>query len=148
MASPQWGLCGLGSRLGWNKKIEMTLSISKHVGRRPLGLICVFSPGSVRHEVASSPLWAGLRTSVGWIPESGSGGSSPRALLGLVGVGLISCVTPSMVSANGGVELTTLASMARVLRSASSLTGMSEWNLGPLFVGGVGIALMWHSIAP
>ena len=32
--------------------------------------------------------------------------------------------TPSVVSATGGVELTSLASMARVSRSVSSLTGM------------------------
>jgi len=29
MASPQWGFYGLGSRLGSNEKIEMTLSTSK-----------------------------------------------------------------------------------------------------------------------
>ena len=57
-------------------------------------------------------------------------------------------VTPSMVSATRGVELTSLASMARVLRSVSSLTGMSEWNPGLSSADGIGIALMWHSIAP
>ena len=36
----------------------------------------------------------------------------------------------------------TLASMARVSRSESSLTGMSEWNPSPSFADGVGIALM------
>ena len=46
-------------------------------------------------------------------------------------------VTPSVVSATGGVELMSLASMARVLRSVSSLMGMSEWNLGPSFVTGL-----------
>ena len=45
-------------------------------------------------------------------------------------------VTPSVVSATGGVELTSLVSMARVSRSVSSLTGMSEWNPGPSFVTG------------
>ena len=39
----------------------------------------------------------------------------------------------------------TLASMARVLHSVSSLTGMFEWNLGLSSTDGVGIALMWHS---
>ena len=43
MASPQWGFYGLGLRLGSNEKVEMTLSASKRVEQRPLGLICVFS---------------------------------------------------------------------------------------------------------
>ena len=42
MASPQLGFCGLGSRLGSNEKVEMTLSASKRVRQRPLGIICVF----------------------------------------------------------------------------------------------------------
>ena len=46
-------------------------------------------------------------------------------------------VAPSAVFATGGVELTSLASMARVMFSVSSLTGMFEWNLGPLFVMGL-----------
>ena len=39
----------------------------------------------------------------------------------------------------------TLASMARVSCSVSSLTGMSEWNPGSSFADGVNITLMWHS---
>ena len=42
----------------------------------------------------------------------------------------------------------TLASMARVLRSMSSLMGMFEWNLGPSSANGISIALMWHSTTP
>ena len=61
---------------------------------------------------------------------------SPRALWGSVEVGHVSCVTPSLVSATGGAELTTLASMARVTRSVSLLTGMSKWNSGPSFMMG------------
>ena len=45
-------------------------------------------------------------------------------------------VTPSVVSTTGGVGLTSLASMARVSRLVSSLTGMSEWNSGPSFITG------------
>jgi hypothetical protein len=45
-------------------------------------------------------------------------------------------VTLSVVSATGGVELTSLASMARVSRSVNSLTGMSKWNPGSSFVTG------------
>ena len=45
-------------------------------------------------------------------------------------------VTPSVVSAIGGVELTPLALMARVSRSVSLLTGISKWNLGPSFMTG------------
>jgi len=115
----------------------MTLSASKQVGQRLLGLICVFSPGFVRREAASSPSWAGLRTPVSWIPELGSGGSSPRAPLGLVGVSRVACVTPSRVSTTRGAKLTILALMARVSCSLSSLTGMSEWNLGSSFVTGL-----------
>ena len=73
---------------------------------------------------------------VGRIPELGSGGSSPRAPLGSVGVGRVLCFTPSMVSATGGVELMPLALMARVAGSVSSLTSMSEWNPGPSFITG------------
>jgi len=148
LASPRWRFYGFRSRLGSNEKVNITLSASKRVRRRPLGLICVFSHGPVQHEAASSPSWASLRTPVYWILELGSGGSSPRALLGSVGVDQISCVTPSVVSATGGAELTTLASMTRVSRSVSSLTGMFEWNPGLSFADGVGIALMWHSTAP
>ena len=32
MASPQWGFCGVGLRLGSNEKVEMTLPASKRVG--------------------------------------------------------------------------------------------------------------------
>ena len=46
-------------------------------------------------------------------------------------------VTPSVVFVIGGVELTSHALMARVLRSVSSLTGMFEWNPGPSFVKGL-----------
>ena len=77
MASPQWGFCGLGSRLGLNEKVEMTLSASKWVEQRLLGLICVFSPSSVRREAASSPSRDSLQTLIRWIPEFGSGSSSP-----------------------------------------------------------------------
>ena len=89
----------------------------------------------------------GQRSNPG-LPILGLGGSSPRAPWGLVGVGHVSCVTLSLVSITRGVELTTLASMARVSGTVSSLTGMSEWNLGPSFDDGVDIALMWHSSAP
>ena len=57
-------------------------------------------------------------------------------------------VTPSMVSTTGGVELTSLALMARVTRSVSLLTGMFEWNPDPPFVMGSAKALMCHSTAP
>ena len=77
MASPQLGFCGLGSRLGSNKKVEMTLSASKRVRQRLLGFIYVFSPSSVRREVASGPSWVSLQTPVSWTPNLGSGGSSP-----------------------------------------------------------------------
>jgi hypothetical protein len=134
MASPQWGFYGLGSSLGSNEKVEMTLSTSRQVGRRPLGLICVFSPNSVQREASSGPLWVGLRTPVSWTPDFKSGGSSPRALWGSVEVGHVSCITPS--------------SVARVSHSVSSLTGTSEWNSGPSFADVVGIALIWHSTTP
>ena len=49
---------------------------------------------------------------VGWIFESGLGGPSPRAPLGSVRVGQVSCVTPFEVCTTRGVELTSLASMA------------------------------------
>ena len=136
MASSQWGFYGLGARLGSNEKVEMTLSTSKRVGRRPLGLIYIFSPSSVRREVALSPSRAGLRTLVRWIPESGSSGSNPQAPLGSVGVDQILCDTPSVVSATEGVELMSLASMARVSHSMSLLTSMFKWNPGPSFVMG------------
>ena len=87
MASPHWGFCGLGSRLGSNEKDEITLSASERVERRLLGLIYVFSPSSIRCEVALSPSQAGLQTLFSWISELGSGGLRPRALLGSVGVG-------------------------------------------------------------
>ena len=57
-------------------------------------------------------------------------------------------VAPSVVFVTGGVEATSLASMARVTRLMSSLTGMFEWNLVPSLVTGVGKALEWHSVAP
>ena len=126
----------------------MTLSASERVEQRPLGLICVFSPGTIRREVTSGPSRAGLRTSVSWTPDLGLGGSSPQASWGSVGVGRVLCVTPSVVSATGGVELTSLALTAQVTCSVSSLAGMSEWNPGPSFADGVSIALMWHSTAP
>ena len=56
-------------------------------------------------------------------------------------------VTLSVVSVIGGVELTSLASMARVTRSVSSLMGMFEWNLGPSFMTGLAKPFMWHSTA-
>ena len=40
----------------------------------------------------------------------------------------------SEVSATRGVELTSLASMAQVMCSVSSLMGLFEWNLDPSFV--------------
>ena len=46
-------------------------------------------------------------------------------------------ITPSEVSATGGVELTSLASMAQVMRLVSSLTSMLEWNPGPLVAMGL-----------
>ena len=45
-------------------------------------------------------------------------------------------VAPSMVSATEGVELMSLASMARVTRSVCSLMGMFERNPGPSFMMG------------
>ena len=45
-------------------------------------------------------------------------------------------VTPSMVSATRGVELTLLALVARMMCSVSSLTGMFERNLAPSLVTG------------
>ena len=57
-------------------------------------------------------------------------------------------VTLFVVFATRGVELMSLASMARVTRSVSLLTGMFEWNLGLSFVMGSAKALMWHSTAP
>ena len=45
-------------------------------------------------------------------------------------------VALSMVSATGGVELTSLASMTQVTRSVSSLTGMFKWNPGLSFMMG------------
>ena len=80
-----------------------------------------------------------------WSLNLGSGGSSPQAPWGLVGVGHVSCVTPSLVSTTGGAELTTLASTARVSRSMISLMGMFMWNPGPSFADRVSRALMWHS---
>ena len=148
LASPRWRFYGLGSRLGSNKNVEMTLSAFKWVGRRPLGLIYIFSPSSGRRGAALSPSWVHLRTLVSWIPELGSGGSRLRAPLGSIGVGRISCVTPSTVFSTRGAELMTLASMAQVSRSVSSLTGTSKWNLSPSFTNGVSIALLWHSTAP
>ena len=103
----------------------MSLFTSERGRERPLGLIYIFSLGSVRRDVASSTSWAGLQTLVNWIPELGSGGSIPQASLGSVGVSQISCVTPSVVSTTGGADLTTLASMARVSCSMSSLMGTS-----------------------
>ena len=50
----RWRFCGHGSRLGSNEKVQMTLSAFERVEQGPLGLICFFSPGSVRHEVTSS----------------------------------------------------------------------------------------------
>ena len=44
--------------------------------------------------------------------------------------------TPSVVFATEGVEVTSLASMARVTRLMSSLTGMFKWNRGPSFMMG------------
>ena len=77
MASLQIGILSGRLRLGSNEKVEMTLSASEWVGRRLLGLICVFFPSSVGRDMVLSPLWANLRTSIGQIPELGSGGSSP-----------------------------------------------------------------------
>jgi len=111
-------------------------------GRRPLRLIYVFSPGSCLTRgglvsFAGRPSNLGLSMSdrAAWVPEP---------CWGLIGVGHFSCVTPSSVFATGGVELTTLASMARVLRSMSSLTGTFVWNPGPSFADGIGRACWWH----
>ena len=126
LASPRWRFYGLGLRSGSNEKVEMTLSAFKRVGRRPLGPICVFSPGSGQREAASGPSRAGLRTLVWWILEFGLGGSSPQAPWGLEGFDQISCITSSLVSTTRGAKLMTLALMARVSRSVSSLTGTFE----------------------
>ena len=42
MASPRWRFYGLGTGLGSNKKVEMTLSARLGEGR--MGLICIFLP--------------------------------------------------------------------------------------------------------
>ena len=57
-------------------------------------------------------------------------------------------IAPSVVFATGGVEATSLASMARVARLMSSLTGMFERNPILLLCDRVGKALGWHSVAP
>ena len=57
-------------------------------------------------------------------------------------------VTLSTISTTGGVELTSLASMARVMRSVSSLTVMFEGNRVPSLMMGSTKALVWHSVAP
>ena len=109
----------------------MTQSASKRVGRRPLGLIYIFSPDSVRREVTLGPSWAAFEP---WSPDFRSGGSSPQAPRGSVGVGRISCITLSSIFTTRGAELTILASMARVSRSVSSLMGTFEriWVCHPL----------------
>ena len=45
-------------------------------------------------------------------------------------------IAPSVVSTTGGVELTSLALMAQVMRSVSLLTGMFKWNPVPSLVTG------------
>ena len=45
LASPRWRFYGLGRGLGSNEKVEMTLSARLGEGR--MGLIYVFSPGSI-----------------------------------------------------------------------------------------------------
>ena len=57
-------------------------------------------------------------------------------------------VAPSTVSVIRGVELTSLASMARVMCSMSSVTGMFEWNLIPLLCDRVNKAPGWCFVAP
>ena len=69
-------------------------------------------------DIGTQPLRLDSRVGVGW-PE-------PPSPLVLVGVGRVSCVTPYAVSATGGVELMSLASMAQVTCSVSSLSGMFE----------------------
>ena len=57
-------------------------------------------------------------------------------------------VAPSVVLTIGGVEATSLASMARVTCLMSSLTGMFELNPINLLCDRDGKALMWPFIAP
>ena len=73
-----------------------------------------------------------------WSPCESNFPRAPAHSGGLVeGLLIFVIITPSVVSAIGGVELTSLASMARVTHSVSLLMGMSEWNQGPLFVTGL-----------
>ena len=104
----------------------MTFPALMQVGQRSLRLICVFLPWLLfdvrRPQAFHGPAFE---------PRSldlGSGGSSPRAPWGSVGVGHLSCVTPSLVFVTGGAKLTTLASMARVTHFMSSLMGMFGQN--------------------
>ena len=85
----------------------MTLFASKWDGQRPLRLICVFPPGSL---FDTRRPWA-LREPAfdPWSFDLGLGGSSLQALLGSIGVGHDSCVTPSSVFATRGAEVTTLS---------------------------------------
>ena len=74
---------------------------------------------------------------------------SPRAWWGFgQGSARFVTVAPSVVSATGGVEVTSLALTAQVTCLMRSLTGMFEWNLIPLLCDRVGKALGWHSVAP
>ena len=126
----------------------MTISASERVRQGPLGLICVFSPSSIRCEAASGPSRANLRTLVRWIPKFRSGGSSPRAPWGSVGVGCVSCITPSSVSATRGVELivTHLDGSSNVLSELAN--GHVRAESGSIIRDRVGKALVWHSAAP
>jgi len=88
----------------------MTLPALMRGWQRPLRLIDVFLPWLLfdarRPQTLRGPAFE---------PRSldlGSSGSSPRAPWGLIGVIRVSHVTPSLVFATGGDELTTLALMA------------------------------------
>jgi len=117
----------------------MTLSALMRDGRRPSRLIYIFSPGSCLTRGDLRP-FMGQPSDLG-LSISDRAARAPEPL----GVGRVSRVTPSLVSATRGAKLMTLASTARVSHSMSSLTGTFVWNPGPSFADGVGRALTWHS---
>ena len=61
---------------------------------------------------------------------------------------MISYVTPSVVSSTEGVELTPLASMARVVGFGELANEHVRVEFRSIVRDGVGIALMWHSTSP
>ena len=61
---------------------------------------------------------------------------------------MISCVTPSVVSATGWVKLTSLASMAQVAGFGELANRRILVKSRSIVHDGVGIALMWLSTSP